>query len=71
VTILLYGFASVTVLQRMYEDRHWLSDTVLGSVIGISSATRLFLFTGNTAHINGNHLFSCIPFFRLNVQEWV
>lgn len=34
VTILLYGFASVTVLQRMYEDRHWLSDTVLGSVIG-------------------------------------
>jgi hypothetical protein len=33
-TILLYGFAGVTFLHRMYEDRHWLSDTVLGSAIG-------------------------------------
>ena len=33
-TILLYGFAGVTFMHRMYEDRHWLSDTVLGSAIG-------------------------------------
>jgi membrane-associated phospholipid phosphatase len=33
-TILLYGFAGVTFLHRMYEDRHWFSDTVLGSAIG-------------------------------------
>jgi hypothetical protein len=34
VTIALYGLAGLTFLQRMYEDRHWFSDAVLGSAIG-------------------------------------
>ncbi len=33
-TMLLYGLAGVTAFQRLYEDQHWFSDTVLGSCIG-------------------------------------
>jgi membrane-associated phospholipid phosphatase len=31
---LLYGVASVTAVSRVYHDRHWASDVVLGSAIG-------------------------------------
>lgn len=30
----LYGLASFTAFQRMYDDKHWLSDTILGAAIG-------------------------------------
>ncbi len=33
-TIALYGMASVTGLSRIYADRHWTSDVVLGAAIG-------------------------------------
>ncbi|MDP4174098.1 MAG: phosphatase PAP2 family protein [Bacteroidota bacterium] len=29
----LYGLASLTVVQRIYDDKHWLSDTILGASI--------------------------------------
>lgn len=32
--ILLYGLATGTAYARMHNDRHWLSDTVLGAAIG-------------------------------------
>jgi membrane-associated phospholipid phosphatase len=31
---LLYGAASATAVSRVYHDRHWSSDVVMGSVIG-------------------------------------
>ncbi|MDX2129433.1 MAG: phosphatase PAP2 family protein [Chloroherpetonaceae bacterium] len=34
----LYTLASMTALNRMYDDRHWLSDTILGAFIGIAVA---------------------------------
>lgn len=34
-TIGLYGLAALTAYQRIYDDRHWFSDTVLGAAIGI------------------------------------
>jgi membrane-associated phospholipid phosphatase len=34
VSILLYSLATLTATQRIAFDQHWLSDTVLGAVIG-------------------------------------
>lgn len=36
--IALYGIATGTAWSRINDDDHWLSDTVLGAVIGIASA---------------------------------
>ncbi len=33
-SVLLYALSSLTVLQRIESDRHWLSDTIVGSVLG-------------------------------------
>jgi len=33
-SIALYSFAGLTALQRIYADRHWFSDVVLGAAIG-------------------------------------
>ncbi len=33
-SILLYGLASTTIIQRIYSDNHWASDCLAGSVIG-------------------------------------
>ncbi len=34
-TIGLYGLAALTAYQRIYDDKHWFSDTVLGAALGI------------------------------------
>lgn len=34
LSIFLYGLATLTVTERIAHDRHWLSDSVLGAVIG-------------------------------------
>jgi hypothetical protein len=33
-TIALYSFAGLTAVQRIYADRHWFSDVVLGAALG-------------------------------------
>ena len=38
VDVLLYTAATGTAWSRINDDRHWLSDTALGAVLGISSA---------------------------------
>lgn len=35
-TALLYTVAASTLMQRQYDRKHWLSDTVLGAAIGIA-----------------------------------
>jgi membrane-associated phospholipid phosphatase len=37
-TVGLYTIATGTALSRVYDNRHWLSDTVLGALVGIGSA---------------------------------
>ncbi|MEO8450132.1 MAG: phosphatase PAP2 family protein [Gemmatimonadota bacterium] len=37
-TVLLYTFAAGTMWSRMYDNRHWLSDTVFGAALGITTA---------------------------------
>lgn len=33
-SIALYGLAAITTLSRLYEDKHWTSDILLGAAIG-------------------------------------
>lgn len=35
-TVALYGLASLTGLARLYVDRHWASDALLGAAVGIA-----------------------------------
>jgi membrane-associated phospholipid phosphatase len=51
-TIVLYLLAATTVVQRMYDDRHWLSDAVAGSIIGYvfgKAVSDLHAETGNSS----------------------
>lgn len=38
----LYSLATITAFSRMYADRHWLTDVVLGSVAGYAISTALW-----------------------------
>jgi hypothetical protein len=38
LTIVLYAAATGTALSRIYDDKHWLSDTIAGAAVGIASA---------------------------------
>ncbi len=38
ISIALYAAATGTALSRIYNDRHWLGDTLMGMAIGVSSA---------------------------------
>lgn len=40
--VLLYGLATGTAYARMHNDRHWLSDTVLGGAIGYYAVQWVF-----------------------------
>lgn len=43
VTAGLYALSTLTAMQRVYDDRHWLSDTIVGAAIG----TAVGLAVGN------------------------
>jgi membrane-associated phospholipid phosphatase len=36
--VLLYTFATGTAWSRMNDDRHWLTDTAFGAILGITTA---------------------------------
>ena len=38
----LYSLASVTALSRTYSDRHWLSDIIVGSILGYAASTTIW-----------------------------
>ena len=38
----LYSLATITTLSRLYADKHWLTDVVLGSVAGYAISTALW-----------------------------
>jgi membrane-associated phospholipid phosphatase len=38
IQVALYAFATGTAFSRVYENRHWVSDTVLGAILGITTA---------------------------------
>jgi membrane-associated phospholipid phosphatase len=41
-SVTLYTLATITALSRLYSDNHWLTDVVLGSVIGYAISTELW-----------------------------
>ncbi len=41
-SVALYSLATITALSRMYADRHWLTDVILGSVAGYAISTALW-----------------------------
>jgi membrane-associated phospholipid phosphatase len=43
----LYALASLTPLSRLYEDKHWLSDTVIGSAMGVFIANTVINYHKN------------------------
>ncbi len=38
----LYSLATITALSRLYADKHWLTDVILGSVVGYAISTALW-----------------------------
>jgi membrane-associated phospholipid phosphatase len=41
---LLYGGAAMTALSRMYEDKHWASDIIMGAAIGTFAGIKVVRF---------------------------
>lgn len=58
-TIGLYALAASTVMQRMYADKHWFSDTVLGASIGYFIGKSVVQFDDDAKE----NSFSVLPFF--------
>lgn len=54
----LFTLASLTGISRMYEDRHWLSDVLLGAAIGTS--TGYFVVHKNRVHSSNEETTSAI-----------
>lgn len=50
---LLYGGATLTGVSRMYENKHWASDVVMGAAIGVFAGLKTVRFTHTRA---GNRL---------------
>ena len=46
---LLYGGATLVGLSRMYEDKHWASDVVLGAAVGTFAGLKTVRFTHTRA----------------------
>jgi membrane-associated phospholipid phosphatase len=38
----LYSLATITALSRMYADAHWLTDVLLGSIVGYAISTAIW-----------------------------
>jgi membrane-associated phospholipid phosphatase len=43
----LYALAALTPLSRLYEDKHWLSDAVIGSAMGVFIANTVINYHKN------------------------
>jgi len=51
-SITLYSLAGLTSFQRIYADKHWLSDTILGAALGTVIALKVIKL--NSEDENGN-----------------
>ncbi|MCB9250504.1 MAG: phosphatase PAP2 family protein [Ignavibacteriales bacterium] len=61
----LYGLASLTAYERIYDDRHWLSDTFLGAVIGISAGKFFSDLETESENKKSNVSFHVAPYLNL------
>jgi len=58
-TVGLYALALTTPLSRVYDDQHWLSDVVMGSVLGYYSARTIWSWHKNDSATHSR--FSILP----------
>ncbi len=56
-SIALYSLASATAYQRIYSNNHWISDTVLGAIIGYTIGSKIVsLHEGLNNNSTKNHV---------------
>jgi len=55
--VFFYSLAGVTAFARMYDNRHWLSDTLMGAAIGIYSG----LYVVHRHPLDGDQRVQVIP----------
>ncbi|UCF20724.1 MAG: phosphatase PAP2 family protein [Gemmatimonadota bacterium] len=63
-SVTLYTLATITALSRLYADAHWLTDVVLGSVVGYVVSTALW----NRRHDDDSSLEFAL---EAPVQRWL
>lgn len=66
-SILLYSLAGSTLFQRIYDDKHWFSDTILAAVIGYTIGKAVVKFD-NDQKTNYNLILSNYNTVRLNLK---
>ncbi|WP_169304679.1 phosphatase PAP2 family protein [Chloroherpeton thalassium] len=57
----LYSLAAITLLNRMYDDKHWLSDTVMGAAIGTAIGIAVGKMVNKEAEQTGDEKVSGAP----------
>jgi hypothetical protein len=60
-SIALYSLAGMTALQRIYVDKHWFSDTILGAAIGTVVGLKIISLHDNDAKEEGGLTYSIFP----------
>lgn len=59
-SVVLYSLAATTFAQRMYSDKHWLSDCILGASIGYFTGSAVIKFDEG----NSKKKLSVLPFYE-------
>ena len=63
-SVALYSMASLTALQRVYDDRHWFSDTILGAALGTFIGLKVVKLHENNSESQSGLNYSLFP--RIN-----
>ena len=58
-TIGLFGLAALTPLSRLYKDRHWFSDIVIGTALGLTISNSIINFNNYNKDTKNN--FTIVP----------
>jgi len=53
-SMFFYSFAGLTAYQRIYDDRHWFSDTVLGAALGTLIGLKIVKLHEKYSHSDNN-----------------
>ena len=62
-SIALYSFAGLTAFQRIYSDRHWFSDTVLGAALGTVVGLKVVKLNSENDNQNSSVKINLYPVF--------
>ncbi len=60
-TIALYSLAGLTAFQRMYADKHWFSDTIMGAALGTVIGLKIIKLNGEDKKENESVNFNVSP----------